>query len=218
MFYSDLRFTWNHFWIINHLSQWNYTPDNNKNVTWFYRAAFAMQCDSVWWVVLMSAVCVQLQWRVRRMSGSAATTLSASRRDGAATAALTALICQTRSAVLRITLAPTTRVTSAASSDAAARVSAFTSRGFATRIPTVKTVRTKQTVSWASVSFIGAFFMLAASSRKHLSDISMSHLHILIMTYHGQHPMQIAVCSGWSLTKCIYYIDSVRTWHLLLKC
>jgi len=99
----------------------------------------------------------QLRWHARPTSGSA-TARSVSRRDGAATAALTAPICRTSSAVPRITLPPTTSVISAASSGAAARASAFTTRGSATRIPTVKTALTKPTVSGVClVHWVGAF-------------------------------------------------------------
>jgi len=120
-------------------------------LSWFWRY-INLYVLHIW--VPRSAMCVnvwQLPWRARLMSGNATTTPSASRRDGAVMAALTAPICQTSSAVRRITSRLTTSVTSAESSDAAVPVSAFTSRGSATRIPTVKTAPMKQTVSWASV-------------------------------------------------------------------
>jgi len=77
---------------------------------------------------------------------------SASRYGGAVTAASTALISRTRSAVHWVTLHPMMYAISVESSDAAVRTSAFTSRGSVTRIPTARMDLTKQTVSRAPLN------------------------------------------------------------------
>jgi len=84
------------------------------------------------------------------MSGSV-TAHSASHLDGAVMAALIVLIIRTRLTVQCITLHQTTSAILLESLDVAVRANAFTSRGSATRILTVKMALTKQTVSYTSL-------------------------------------------------------------------
>ena len=95
-------------------------------------------------------VCVwQRRWLAHSVSGSV-TAPSASRYAGAVTAALTALITQTRSAVHPATSHPMTSAMPTESFDVLRPASAFISRGSVTRTLTVKMGQTKQTVSEAS--------------------------------------------------------------------